>query len=92
MANKLIIDNKEKDTYKVLMKISLDDGEYVIYTSDEKNKFGDIICYVGKYKIDNGNQKLLPIESIDTLENVDDVFRQIISLLDKKESSDMGEK
>lgn len=92
MANKLIIDNKEKDTYKVLMKISLNDGEYVIYTSDEENKFGDTICYVGKYEIDDGSQKLLPIKNVDTLENIDEVFRQIISLLDKKESSGNCEK
>ena len=92
MVNKLIIDNKEKDTYKLLMKISLTDGEYIIYTSDETNKFGDKICFVGKYELDNGMQKLLPIKSIDTLENIDEIFRQIINLLDKKGSSGTCEK
>lgn len=92
MANKLIIDNKNKDEYKIIMKITLSDGEYVIYTNDEENKLGDKICYVGKYEIDEGMQKILPIENIDVLENIDEIFRQVIMLLDKKESSENSEK
>ncbi len=92
MANRLIIDNKNKDEYKVIMKITLNDGEYVIYTSDEENKLGDKICYVGKYEVDEGMQKIIPIENIAVLENIDEIFRQVIMLLDKKESSDKREK
>lgn len=92
MVNKLMLDNKNKDTYKVIMKISLNNGEYIIYTLDEKNKFGDKICYVGKYEIDGGIQKLLPVECTDTLESIDEVFRQIMVLLNKKGSSDTNEK
>ena len=88
MINKLIIDNKNKDTYKLIMKVSTDDGEYLIYTKNELNNIGDIICYVGKYELADGVQKILPIESCDVLENLDGIFRQIIMLLNKKESSD----
>lgn len=44
--------------------------------------------YAGKYELDDGVQKILPIESSETLENLDEIFRQIIMLLNKKESSD----
>lgn len=88
MVNKLIIDNKEKDTFKVIMKVSTENGEYVIYTKDEVNNIGDIICYVGKYEFEEGMQRILPIENVDTLENLDEIFRQIIMLLNKRESSD----
>ena len=88
MVNKLIIDNKNKDTYKIIMKVSTDDGEYLIYTKDELNNIGDTICYAGKYELDDGMQKILPIESAEMLENLDEIFRQIIMLLNKKESRD----
>lgn len=88
MVNKLIIDNKNKDTYKIIMKVSTNDGEYIIYTKNELNNIGDTICYAGKYELDYGVQKILPIESSETLENLDEIFRQIIMLLNKKESSD----
>ncbi len=84
MKNKLIIDNKNKDIYKVLMKIELNSEEYIIYTKDELNKIGDKICYVAKYTLDDGIQKLFPLDSIDTLENIDEVFRKILLFLDKK--------
>lgn len=43
MVNKLIIDNKNKDTYKIIMKVSTNDGEYIIYTKNELNNIGDTI-------------------------------------------------
>ena len=70
------------------MKVSTENGEYVIYTKDEVNNIGDIICYVGKYEFEVGMQRILPIENMDTLENLDEIFRQIIMLLNKRESSD----
>lgn len=88
MVNKLIIDNKNKDTYKIIMKVSTNDGDYLIYTKDEVNNIGDTICYVGKYEIDKGMQKIIPIENVDILENLDEIFRQMVVSLNKKESSD----
>ena len=88
MANKLIVDNKNKDTYNILLKISTDDGDYIIYTKNEVNKIGDVICYAAKYELDNGMQKLMPIENINMLENLDEIFRQIVMLINKRESSD----
>lgn len=90
MINKIIIDNKNKDTYKVLMKININDKDYIIYTKDEKNKLEDKICYVGEYNFTSKTQKILPVDDI-SLENIDQIFRQIIMLINKKESSDNSE-
>lgn len=47
MINKLIIDN---EVFKPIIKIAIDDKTFIIYTKNEVNKIGDIICYVGSYK------------------------------------------
>lgn len=86
MINKLIIDNENKDTYNIIMKLSLKDGEYIIYTKDEINDFDDTICYVGKYAFTNGVQKIFPVENTNILENIDEVFRQVVMAINKKES------
>ena len=85
MVNKLILDNKNKDTYKLIMKISITNKEYIIYTKDEENKLGDKICYVSHYEIQDGVQRISSI-SKEELENIDEVFSKVIRLLYEKEN------
>lgn len=88
MINKLVIDNKKKDTYKPLLKIKTDNEEYIIYTKDEQNKLGDTVCYVSSYNFSDGVQRLEKIESDETIEWLDNIFMQVQNLMNKKESSD----
>lgn len=85
MKNKLIMDNKNNDTYRVILKIKTEKEEYLIYTKDEVNKYGDIVCYLGEYETFDGIQKIYPINDEETLEKMDTIFRQVLNILNKKE-------
>lgn len=87
MKNKLVIDNKKKDTYKPLLKIKTEAEEYIIYTKNEQNKLGDTICYVSSYSFNDGTQRLEMVDDV-TLEMLDNIFMQVENLVNKKESSD----
>ena len=76
MINKLIIDN---EVFKPIIKIAIDD-------KTEVNKIGDIICYVGSYKFLNGMQVISKVEDKNMLEVIDNIFMQVQSLINKKES------
>lgn len=83
MINKLIIDN---EIFKPIIKIAIDDKTFIIYTKNEVNIIGDIICYVGSYKFLNGMQVISKVEDKNMLEVIDNIFMQVQSLINKKES------
>lgn len=83
MINKLIIDN---EVFKPIIKIAIDDKTFIIYTKNEVNKISDIICYVGSYKFLNGMQVISKVEDKNMLEVIDNIFMQVQSLINKKES------
>lgn len=89
MKNKLIIDNDEsKEEYRILIKVDTKDKEYLIYTRDEENSCGDIICYAGIYERIGGIQQLRPIEDTNTLEYLDGILMQVQNKMNKKKDSD----
>ena len=63
MKNKLVVEeNIDKKEYKPIIKITMEDEEFIIYTKDEINKLGDVICYVSSYCYEDGKQVLKPIK------------------------------
>ncbi|MFI3260217.1 MAG: hypothetical protein R3Y13_00660 [bacterium] len=44
-------ENGKKTVYDVLMTISSDNFEYVIYTNNKKDSDGALISYFGKYEV-----------------------------------------
>ena len=86
MKNKIIIDEEnQKDEYKVLFKVDIENknDSYVVYTKDEKNEEGEVICYAATYEVDNGKQKLEPIENEEILEFLDSILLQVQGKMNK---------
>lgn len=89
MKNKLILETgKDKIEYNPLIKIALEEKEYIIYTKGELNECGDIICYGATYNFVNGKQIVEPIKEDETLEFLDSILMQIQEIVNKKESSE----
>ena len=87
MINKLVVDdNNEKNEYKPILKVSMEDEDYLIYTKNDVNKLGDVICYVSLYESCNGKQVLKPIKDKRKVEILDGIFMQVQRLINKKES------
>lgn len=87
MINKLVVDgNDEKNEYKPILKVSMEDEDYLIYTKNDVNKLGDVICYVSLYEYCNGKQVLKPIKDKRKVEILDGIFMQVQRLINKKES------
>lgn len=87
MINKIVIDNDDlKKEYKPIIKVATDNEEYMIYTKNETNKIGDIICYAASYSFCDGKQVLLPIKDQNKLEVLDSIFVQVQNLVNKKVS------
>ena len=61
------------------------DEEFIIYTKDEINKLGDVICYVSSYCYEDGKQVLKPIKDKRKLEILDNIFLQVQNLINKKD-------
>lgn len=89
MKNNLMVESENgKISYKPLVKIDAMDDEYIIYTSNELNKCGDIVCYVASYEFLDGKQKLRPIKDEKTLEMLDSILEHVQNMMNKKEGSD----
>ena len=58
----------------------------MIYTKNDVNKLGDVICYVSLYEYCNGKQVLKPIKDKRKVEILDGIFMQVQRLINKKES------
>ena len=86
MINKIVFDDNSQKKYRTILKFKIDDESYIIYTKDEVNKLGDIICYVGNYEYKMGKQVLKPVNDKMLLEVIDEVFIKVQSLINKKES------
>lgn len=86
MKNKLVIDEDiDKKEYRPIVKITMEDEEFIIYTKDEINKIGDVICYVSSYCYVDGKQVLKPIKDKRKLEILDNIFLQVQNLINKKD-------
>ncbi len=86
MKNKIIISNDEnKEEYKLLLKVDIDNITYVIYTLNEENECNDIICYAAIYKKEKGRQYLMPIEDEYMIELLDSILMQVQNLANKKD-------
>ena len=86
MKNKLVIDEDiDKKEYKPIVKITMEDEEFIIYTKNEINKLGDVICYVSTYCYVDGKQVLKPIKDKRKLEILDNIFLQVQNLINKKD-------
>ena len=84
MKNKLVVEeNIDKKEYKPIIKITMEDEEFIIYTKDEINKLGDVICYVSSYCYEDGKQVLKPIKDKRKLEILDNIFLQVQNLINK---------
>ncbi len=85
MKNKLIIDNDNegKENYKLLLKVSTDEEEYIIYTNDTKNEVGDIICYVSCYNFKSGKQTISPVLDDQILERLDGILMQVQNMVNR---------
>lgn len=89
MENKLIIEQNEKKVEFIpLIKVDMEDKEYIIYTKDEQNELGDTVCYVSTYNFKNGSQTLEPIDEENTLEFLDEILMHVQTIMNKKESSE----
>lgn len=89
MKNKLVIDkNDTKEEVTPLLNIETNNKKYMIYTKNEKNNCGDVICYASLYQIENGKQYLEPITEESTLEFIDGILMHVQELMNKKESSE----
>ena len=86
MKNKLVIDEDiDKKEYRPIVKITIEDEEFIIYTKNEINKLGDVICYVSTYCYVDGRQVLKPIKDKRKLEILDNIFLQVQNLINKKD-------
>lgn len=72
----LIEDSKEK-TFKVLYSLKINKKTYIIYTDDIMDEDGFTKNYVGIYQNTNGKEKLLPVESIEEIENVNEILERL---------------
>lgn len=89
MKNKIMVidDEGKKVVYHPLLKVLSEDGEYIIYTLNEKNKNGDTVCYVSAYNFENGQQVLKAVDEDNMLEFMDSILIHVQNLMNKKESS-----
>ncbi len=86
MKNKIVIKTKDnKEEYKLILKVEIDDIIYIIYTLNEKNDCGDIICYASSYDEIDGQQVLNYIEDEYIIELLDSILIQVQNLMNKKE-------
>ena len=51
--------------------------KYVIYTKNEKDKYGNIILYLGKLEISNNKQFLVNIENNTEWENIKNIIEKM---------------
>ncbi|MDE6285324.1 MAG: DUF1292 domain-containing protein [Bacilli bacterium] len=79
MKNRIILEkNKGKMEFDILFQVETEQKtKYIIYTQGEKNSEGEQIVYAGNYYIEDGKQKLDPIEDDYTLEFLDSVLIQL---------------
>ena len=76
--NNLIIERDGgKENYDILLNVSADDTNYIVYTRHEQNDCGDTIAYAANYEFSDGKQKITPIEDEEVLEFLDGILLQI---------------
>ena len=86
MKNKVVVLNDDKKgVYRTLVRVEIGSDSYIIYTNDEMNSCGDLICYASKYEDKNGKQMLTPIKEDEILELLDSVLLQVQSKMNKLE-------
>lgn len=87
--NNLVIQNGNgKEMYKVLLNIEADDKNYIIYTKNEQNDYGDTIAYAGNYEFVDGKQSIKPVEDEIVLEFLDTILMQIQNKMNRGDSSE----
>lgn len=87
MKNKIIVENGEfNENYKPIIKIEIEDKEYMIYTKDELDDAGEIIYYASSYEFNDGIQALKPIENAKILELLDEILIHVKDLANKRDS------
>lgn len=47
----LINENKQKETYRIIKNIEIDNIPYIFYTNDEVNENGEIDIFVNSYEV-----------------------------------------
>ncbi len=81
MDNKIKIKNDEGKLIEcdVLFTFESEDEkkQYIVYTSYEKDKEGNIIAYSSYYNSDDEDRKLLNVESKEELDFIDNVINNI---------------
>ncbi len=85
MNKVVVLKNDKKEEYRTLVKVEMGSECYIIYTKDEVNNCGDLICYASKYEDDLGKQKLIPIKEEKILELLDSILLQVQSKMNKLE-------
>ena len=64
----LINENKQKETYRIVKNIEIDNIPIIFYTNDELNENGEIDIFVNSYEIKNNTLILKEIPKEKTIE------------------------
>ena len=64
----LINENNQKETYRIVKNIEIDNIPIIFYTNDELNENGEIDIFVNSYEIKNNTLILKEIPKAKTIE------------------------
>lgn len=82
--NKLmLLEHEEVIDVSPLLRVTIEDNDYLIYTKGEKNFCDDYVCYVGKYSFLNDLQSLKPVDDERILDILNKVLMQMEDLVNK---------